>query len=242
MNRGTVQNIIKGGESQTVEFKQAASSAKDVAREIVAFANTNGGILILGVADDGRLLGIEDAHKTEQILINVLNQSCQPPVQAMIHQISVSGKPLVVIDVPEGSRKPYKANHITYLRTGSATRPASREEERDLYVDSIKVDYDLLPVKDATITDISTDAVAQYQERRKERLNTPIEPFSEPLLRKLNAVVDINDTVRPTVSGILLFGKEPQRFPETQLGYIRLARFKGKEAGTFIDQLDVYGS
>jgi hypothetical protein len=40
------------------------------------------------------------------------------------------------------------------------------------------------------------------------------------------------------VSGILLFGKEPQRFAETRLGYIRLARFKGKEVGTFIDQVD----
>ena len=90
---------------------------------------------------------------------------------------------------------------------------------------AIKVDYDLLPVKDAAIADIAADALAQYQERREERLNTPIEPFSESLLKKLDAVVDINGTFRPTVSGILLFGRAPQRFPETRLGYIRLARF-----------------
>ena len=59
---------------------------------------------------------------------------------------------------------------------------------------------------------------------------------------KLNAVVQIDGTLKPTVSGIILFGKEPQRFTETRLGYIRLARFKGKEVGTFIDQLDIYGT
>jgi predicted HTH transcriptional regulator len=100
----------------------------------------------------------------------------------------------------------------------------------------------MLPVKDATLYDFSPEEVAQYMKRRNARLNTPVEPFSESLLKKLNAVIPINGTLKPTVSGILLFAKEPQRFPETKLSYIRLARFKGKEVGTFIDQLDVYGT
>jgi ATP-dependent DNA helicase RecG len=242
MNSQTIENLISTGESQTVEFKQSASSAKDLAREIVAFANTSGGTLILGVDDSGRIIGIDALHKTDQILINALTQSCQPPVQAEIHQATVEGRLLVAVEVPEGRRKPYEANHIPYLRTGSATRPATREEKQELYTSSIKENYELLPVKDATIEDISSETVADYQQRRKARLNTPIEPYSLALLKKLKAVVPINGTLKPTVSGILLFGKEPQQFSETQLGYVRLARFKGTEVGTFIDQLDVYGT
>jgi len=100
----------------------------------------------------------------------------------------------------------------------------------------------MLPVKDAVLDDLSKDEIIRYMQRRNARLNTPIEPFSEFLLMKLNAVVQLDGTIKPTVSGILLFGKEPQRFAETRLGYLRLARFKGKEVGTFIDQLDIYGT
>ena len=242
MNPQTLQNLIKKGESHLVEFKQAASSAKDLAREITAFANTQGGTLIVGVDDKSKIIGVKDFKQTEQIITNALNHNCQPSIQAAISQINISGKTLAVLEIKEGDRKPYEANHVVYLRTGSSTRPASREEKQEMYADQIKEEYDMLPVKSATLDDFSQQEVSQYMRRRNARLNTPVEPFSEALLKKLNAVVQINGTLKPTVSGILLFGKEPQRFSETKLGYVRLARFKGKEVGTFIDQLDVYGA
>lgn len=242
MNVRTVQNLIKKGESQSIEFKQAASSSKDLAREIVAFANTCGGTLIIGVDDSGKVIGVNDFKETEQIITNALNHNCQPSIDAAISRIEVSGKILAVIEVHEGTRKPYEANHVVYLRTGSSTRPASREEKQEMYASGIKEEYDMLPVKDATLNDFSQEEITKYMERRNARLNTPVEPFSEPLLKKLNAVVQINGILKPTVSGILLFGKEPQKFSETKLGYIRLARFKGNEVGTFIDQMDVYGT
>lgn len=242
MTQKQLQQFIKKGESQKVEFKQAASSAKDLAREIVAFANTGGGTLIIGVDDKSKIIGVKDFKKTEQIITNALNHNCQPSIHAAISRIKISGKTLAVLEIPEGTRKPYEANHIVYLRTGSSTRPASREEKQEMYALGIKEEYDMLPVKNATLNDFSQEEVAQYMKRRNARLNTPIEPFSESLLKKLNAVAPINGTLKPTVSGILLFGKEPQKFSETKLGYIRLARFKGKEVGTFIDQLDLYGT
>lgn len=242
MNIRTLQRLIKRGETQKVEFKQSASSAKDLAREIVAFANTTGGTLILGVDDKAQLIGVKDYKEAEQTLTNALNHNCQPPIQASIHQITIEGKHLAVVEIPEGKRKPYEANHIPYLRVGSSTRPATREEKQEMYASSLKEDYDMLAVKGAKLEDFSPEEIARYMERRKARLNTPIEPFSESVLKKLNAVAQINGRAKPTVSGLLLFGKEPQRFPSTRLGYIRLARFKGTFVGTFIDQVDVYGT
>ena len=242
MTEKQLQSLIKQGESQEVEFKQSASSSKDLAREITAFANTHGGTLIIGVDDNGIVVGVEDFKATEQIITNALNHNCQPAIRAAISRIDISGKTLVVVEIPEGTSKPCEANHIVYMRTGSSTRPASREEKQDMYISKIKEGYDLLPVKDATLGDFSREAIIQYMERRNERLNTPVEPYSESLLRKLLAVIQIKGALKPTVSGILLFGKEPQRFPETRLGYIRLARFKGTKVGTFIDQLDIYGT
>ena len=242
MTKKQLQQLITTGESQNIEFKQAASSAKDLAREIAAFANTGGGTLIIGVDDKSQIIGVRDFKKTEQIITNTLNHNCQPSIQAAISRIKISGQTLVVVEVKEGTTKPYEANHVVYLRTGSSTRPASREEKQEMYASGIKDDYDMLTVKNATLDDFSQEEVTRYMKRRNARLNTPIEPFSESLLNKLNAVLKINGTLKPTVSGILLFGKEPQQFSETKLGYIRLARFKGKEVGTFIDQIDVYGT
>lgn len=242
MNSGTVKDLIGEGESQYVEFKQAASSARDLAREIAAFANTCGGTIIIGVDDSGEIMGVRDFKRTEQVITNALNHNCRPSIQADISRIDVSGKALAIVQIPEGTGKPYEANHLVYLRTGSSTRPASREEKQDIYVAGIKEGYDLLPVKNAGLSDFSQEKVIQYMKLRNARLNTPIEPYSESLLRKLNAAVRIDGILRPTVSGILLLGKEPQEFSETRLGYIRLARFKGKAVGTFIDQLDLYGT
>jgi ATP-dependent DNA helicase RecG len=242
MTEKRIHDLIERGEDQGVEFKQAASSAKDLAREIAAFANTSGGTIVIGVDDSGKVMGVKDFKKTEQVITNALNHNCRPSIQANISRVDVSGKTLAVVRIPEGAGKPYEANHVVYLRTGSSTRHASREEKQDIYAAGIKEGYDLLPVKNASLRDFSREEVIQYVKLRNARLNTPVEPYSESLLRKLNAVVRIGGTLRPTVSGILLFGKEPQNFSETRLGYIRLARFKGKEVGTFIDQLDVYGT
>ena len=76
-----LQDFIKQGESQSIELKQAASSAKDLAREIAAFANTCGGTLIMGVNDSGRIIGVRDLKAAEQMITNALNHNCRPPVQ-----------------------------------------------------------------------------------------------------------------------------------------------------------------
>ena len=65
MNEKELQQLISKGENQNIEFKQAASSAKDLAREIAAFANTYGGKLIIGVDDSGKLIGVRDFKEAE---------------------------------------------------------------------------------------------------------------------------------------------------------------------------------
>lgn len=69
---------------------------------------------------------------------NALNHNYRPPVQATISQADISGKTLIVVEMPEGIGKPYEANHIVYLRIGSSTRPASREEKQDMYASGIE--------------------------------------------------------------------------------------------------------
>jgi ATP-dependent DNA helicase RecG len=98
------------------------------------------------------------------------------------------------------------------------------------------------PVKNATLQDFSQEEVEKYSKLRQTKLKTPTESYSESLLKKLRAVVDVAGKQVPTVSGILLFGSQPNEFIETQLNYIRCARFKGKDVGIFVDQQDIVGT
>ena len=97
MNPKTVNDLIINGESQNVEFKLAASSAKDLAREIVAFANTCGGTIIIGVDDKGKTIGVSDFKATEQVITNALSHNCQPAIPAAISQVNISGKILATV-------------------------------------------------------------------------------------------------------------------------------------------------
>ena len=68
MNSRTIHNLVTNGESQNVEFKLAASSAKDLAREIAAFTNTCGGTIIIGVDDKGEIFGVNNFKVTEEVI------------------------------------------------------------------------------------------------------------------------------------------------------------------------------
>jgi len=102
---------IAGGEGQHCEFKQLIDNLDSVAGEIVAFANSDGGVLYVGVDDDGHIVGLSDAHATFQSLTHICRDRCIPPVSPVIEQHTISGQDIVVLTVmPELNRqKPYRS-------------------------------------------------------------------------------------------------------------------------------------
>jgi predicted HTH transcriptional regulator len=84
MTRQQLQELITGGESQTVEFKRRFSSPEKIARELCAFANTEGGYLLLGVDDDRRIVGVESEKQDVELLTLVCSFYIEPPLDATI--------------------------------------------------------------------------------------------------------------------------------------------------------------
>lgn len=126
-----VKNLAQTGEGTFLEFKRTIPSAEKIAREIAAFANTNGGTLLIGVDDDKSLVGVDGYQEEEFLLNQAANQLCEPKVVITIEVVHFGERDLLVIKVPEADKKPVFVRNKTaskvYVRDKDRNRVASRE-------------------------------------------------------------------------------------------------------------------
>lgn len=102
-----LSQIIELGETDSVEFKRRFSDFEKIAKEIIAFANTRGGLLLIGVDDDGTIVGV-DSEKHEIELINTAAEFyCDPAIDVDIEVVEVEGEDVVVVSVAESDAKPH---------------------------------------------------------------------------------------------------------------------------------------
>lgn len=116
---GVVRNWIDGGENERVEFKSVLDHADDVAKSIVSFANTEGGVILVGVDDSGRIIGYnEPLEKTKTRVQNMIANKCDPPVGFKAEVVDL-GEKITVITIPKGDARIYSVtNGGMYLRRG----------------------------------------------------------------------------------------------------------------------------
>ncbi|MDR3666292.1 MAG: putative DNA binding domain-containing protein [Ignavibacteriaceae bacterium] len=108
MKRREVLGLIEGGENLWCEFKRKFSSSEKIAREMIAFANTNGGTILFGVDDNKEIVGVE-SEKSEAELINDTGLNhCEPPLVFNIEYFNLEGKEIVVVKIPESNVKPHR--------------------------------------------------------------------------------------------------------------------------------------
>lgn len=114
-------DIISEGESDTVEFKRKFSSAEKIAREIIAFANSHGGQLMLGVDDDRTVCGVSSEKEEIGLVEIACSYYCDPPIAPRIEIAAIRGKDVIVVHVPESRSKPH------WLRVGD-NQPLSERQ------------------------------------------------------------------------------------------------------------------
>lgn len=107
-NRPRFLDLIEQGEGLNVEFKQRFSSHEKIAKELIAFANTRGGIIFFGVDDDKSIYGI-DSEKSVLYLVNeAAEKFCEPPVELKTDNLEIENKELLIVEVPESKNKPHR--------------------------------------------------------------------------------------------------------------------------------------
>ncbi len=143
MNVTGLRERISAWEDLHTDFKEQIDSADELAKDLVCFANTDGGQLILGVADDRSISGIDDVDATNRSVDNVAFDNCNPPVTVVQEVLEVDGSRVVVVNVPKGDQRPYSTiRGRYYVRTTSGCRPASRQELLRLFQATESLYYD----------------------------------------------------------------------------------------------------
>lgn len=244
MNRAELLEIIRNGESSGVEFKRDDVHPQSLAKEIASLANLEGGYILIGVEDDGTVT--ELIHPDiEEWVMNICSNDIHPPIIPYFEIVLWEGdKKIGVITIPEDSPdKPYKARQgsrwVTFVRIGSTSREATREQEQRLYQASGIFRYDIKPVPGSSLKDLDMNRLINYFRDIREQ-DCPEQEETEQwmtLLINTEIMVESRGKAIPTVGGILLFGKNPNRYLP-QAGISAVA-YKGQEKDYNTNERDV---
>ena len=135
MNKQSLKDIINLGEGYTGEFKRSGTTG--LGREICAFANASGGVILIGVSDSGDIIGVKD-HNRLKSEIQSIARSADPPIS-----IEISGiENVLYIEIPEQHSKPYSFGGKFYIREGATSQQMSREEIREFFFKEGLIKYD----------------------------------------------------------------------------------------------------
>ena len=137
MKRKAVFDLIEGGESLTVEFKQRFSSHEKIAKELIAFANTRGGFLFIGIDDDRSIYGIEGEKADAELVKETAEKYCEPPVKYELSDFEIEDKEILIVRVFESDIKPHRVQDYlpeldinsaaVYVRVNDKSVPAGKE-------------------------------------------------------------------------------------------------------------------
>src|SRR5712664_3455977 len=154
-SRTELMRLVRGGEDTFLELKVKLSNPEKIAGEIVALANTGGGVIVFGVNDQLRVEGIEDGENVQDELVRICREEVVPPIVPFIDRIAFdNGRRIVALEV-NGKRRPYRTRDGRFfIRIGSDKREASPEALKTSLDESQPLSYESLPALGAKINDI----------------------------------------------------------------------------------------
>lgn len=231
-----IDELIKREEGKTLEFKRDLSSPKNLLKTLVAFANTAGGHVIIGVDDKTRVaVGVERPLDEEERLCSLIADSIRPRLVPNIEMITVDGKTLLTAEVFLSGARPHwlKAEGPdggVYVRLGSTNRLADRELIAELRRSVEGVAFDELPMPGLSGDDLDLAAVKALFCDRGD--------LGEEELLTLRLLKNEQGRLSPTRGAILLFGRERQRhFPDA---WVQCGRFIGRDRSDIFDHIELY--
>lgn len=226
--------IIQNGESSGVEFKRDDIRPEQLARELVAFSNLKGGMVILGINDNGEILGINRTN-IEEWAMNIGTTLINPSIIPFYEELIVEGKKLAVIKVDMGVAKPYALKEgerlSFYIRVGNTNRLVDRDQLRRLFQSSLGIHYEITPVGRAEFNELDFMRIRYYFNKIRGFTDIPTndnkEEWTKLLVNNEYMIRTEDGDNVSTIVGNLLFAREPKKFLP-QAG-IYCVSFKGCE-------------
>jgi len=227
-------------ESTTIEWKPSLSQIDRIIASIVAFANTEGGKLFVGVSENGELVGVMIGKGTVENLANKIAQHTEPKIQPRITVKKIEGKEIIIIEVKASGDKLILADGRPYKRVGPSTRQMGKDEYEGLILEKYREShhFDEEVCKGASLSDINVPKVKNFLSSAKKKRDLDID--ENGLLKVILMQLKLLKNGKPTNGALLLFGKDPAKFFEQS--EVKCIRFKGVDvAGEMIDLKPVNG-
>jgi len=227
--------LAKKTEGKTLEFKQDTSSPKPILKSLVAFANTAGGQLVIGVTDDKKLMGVNHPLDEEEQLCNLIADSISPHLVPNIEMITVDGKTLMIVEVFLSNARPHWLNaegaeNGVYVRLGSSNRKADHGLIAELHRSVAGVAFDEMPMPELSANDLNLDAAQQaFGDIRR---------LDKQSLLTLKLLTHHQGKLVPTKGAVLLFGKQREHYFSD--AWIQCGRFFGTKKIDIFDHLDIH--
>jgi ATP-dependent DNA helicase RecG len=218
-----IQNLLRAGEGKTVEFKRDLSSPKGILKTLIAFSNTAGGSLILGVEDQTKhIVGIECPFTDEEKIANLIYAHITPQILPEIQIIPWKNFYLLMIQVFPSATKPHYLKTEgpekgTYIRVGSTNRLADLSMQAELKRVNIIDSFDKQPCLESGPEALDFKAISETF--------TTVKQITSSDLSSLDLIILNQGKKVPSVGGMILFGQERLKFfPDA---WIQVGRFQG---------------
>lgn len=229
------EDKISAGESKVLEFKEFLPEGEKIAKTVIAFSNTSGGQLIIGVDDNRNIKGIDpdiDIFELQDKIVSIIYDLCYPNILPEFYTTNVNGKLLFVIEVYRGNLLPYYLkkggrNNGTYVRIGSSNRKADVETVIDLERQRTNRGFDEDVCYDIPLESLDLSPLHKRFEAQNKILDAE-------KLKNLRLVKEEDGYLYPTQALLILLGLKENAM-------VKCARFKGTTMEVFIDQKEFTG-
>jgi ATP-dependent DNA helicase RecG len=236
-------DLIALGETSTVQFKRTLEDTNDLAKELCAFANTEGGIILFGVEDDGTISGLspEEVRELTSKIANVASQVVREPIYPTSEVVAVNQTRVLVIRVAESAAKPHfdKNGAIWVKALADKRRVTSREELRRIFQDAHVFYADEQPVPRTSLGDLDREIFEEFHHEVVGESSADSGIELDRLLENHNAAVN----GRLTLAGLLFFGKQPQKYrPELLTKAVSWRTGAADDSAGYHDSQDIGGT
>jgi ATP-dependent DNA helicase RecG len=234
--------LIQQGEGRSLEFKRSTAELETAIRTLSAFANEDGGTVLIGVAPDGRVVGAQIGANTLEEIAGRLTRTTDPVLYPRIERVTIDHRDVIAMAVESSPNRPHLASGKAWKRVGRSTVAMSRDEYDRLLAARRDVEFDAEPLDEAGVEALDEARARWYLDRAARERGIPVDLGLGWLdnLERLDVLRRRDGCVVPTAAAVLLFGRAPQTlFPHA---VVRCARFEGTVPLNFISRRDLGGT
>ena len=229
---------IETGEDHHTEFIRRLDEP-DIGKAICAFANTEGGVIVLGVADDREIVGVKaDAEQVQERLTSFLQTGCSTPVSARTGRHADPRGWVHWLEVPrQRGFEPLRYDGRVWVRRARSSVEPSPTELQELYNAFGYILTEERTIEDASVEHVDVGAFHSYLQRMRFDVEEEPQPDSRDDLRNRGVLAELGGALRATLYGAMAFGKDPQRYPQTRNFRVECVAYAGDDRASDVLQV-----